>query len=154
MIKKIFRYAKSLDEKIKFVLVGGLNTVIGYGISALVLLFFFDIPLNLKDKATALQTLISAACGHIAGTTNAYFWNKYFTFLSKEKSFSQVCKFILVSILQLTLNYSLVILFQDIIGMGIYPAQCLTLIITTIFSYLGHKNFSFKSPKVLTAKGE
>ncbi len=144
MIKKIYNYAKSLDKRFKFILVGGMNTVIGYGINALVLLLVFGIPLTAESKATEVQALISSVTGHIFGMINAYFWNKYFTFECREKSFSQVSKFLLISVSQLALSYSLIMLFQNVIGLGVYPSQIITLVITTLFSYAGHNNITFK----------
>lgn len=145
-MKRLYNFAKSLDKKIKFIFVGGLNTIIGYGINALVLLLIFNIPLDANSKATEAQALISSVTGHIAGMTNAFFWNKYFTFESKEKSFTEVSKFLLISICQLTISYTLIMLFQNVIGIGVYPAQGITLIVTTIFSYVGHNYFTFKKP--------
>lgn len=144
MIKKIYNYAKSLDKKIKFILVGGLNTFIGYGINALVLLLVFGLPFNAESKATEIQALISSVSGHIAGMINAYFWNKYFTFESKGKTFFQVFKFLTISLLQLFIGYCMLMLLQNIGNIGIYPAQIITLVVTTLFSYLGHNYFTFK----------
>lgn len=144
MIKKLYNYGKSLDKRLKFIFVGGLNTIIGYGVNALMLYFVFSIPFNSESRAGELQVLISSLTGHIMGMINAYFWNKYFTFQSKEKSFKQVLKFLIVSLSQLALSYGLQIFFQNVAGLGIYIAQPITLVITTIFSYLGHNFFTFK----------
>ena len=64
MIKKAYAWAKSLDKRIKFIFVGTLNTLIGYGINALVLFLVFRIPLG--EKATGMQAFIGAACGYSA----------------------------------------------------------------------------------------
>lgn len=153
MIKRLYNYAKSLDKRIKFIMVGGLNTFIGYGINALVLFFAFGLPLDTVSKATEIQAFISSVTGHVAGMINAYFWNKHFTFQNTEKSFSQITKFILISVSQLAISYSLIMLLQNVIGFGIYPAQGITLIITTLFSYIGHNYFTFKKIAVsLTAE--
>lgn len=144
MIKKLYKYAKSFDKRLKFIFVGGLNTIIGYGVNALMLYFVFLIPFTAVSRAGELQLLISSFTGHIAGMINAYFWNKYFTFDSKEKSFNQILKFLFVSIIQLALSYGLQLFLQDVAGIGIYIAQPITLVITTIFSYVGHNFFTFK----------
>ena len=141
MLKKAFSWAKSLDKRIKFIFVGGLNTLIGYGVNALVLLLVFRIPLG--EKATGTQAFIGAACGHIAGMTNAYFWNKYFTFEVRERSLLEVAKFLIISLAQLGLNQVLVMFFQHPLDFGIYLSQAVALVFTTIFSYLGHNYITF-----------
>ncbi|MDD4003091.1 MAG: GtrA family protein [Clostridia bacterium] len=144
MINKLYRWAKSLDKRIKFILVGALNTLIGYGTSALILLLVYKIPLDAISKATDIQALIAAVCGHTLGMVNSFFWNKFFTFANNDKSFTQVYKFLFISLLQLGLNYGLIIFLQNVLGAGIYIAQAITLILTTVISYLGHNYFTFK----------
>lgn len=143
MIKKLYNYVKSFDKKIKFLFVGGLNTLIGYGVSTLMLYLVFKIPFNAKAQADELQLLASSFTGHIAGMVNAYFWNKYFTFECSEKSFKQVIRFCIVGFLQLALSYGMQLLFQNVLGLGIYVAQPVTIVITTVFSYIGHNYFTF-----------
>lgn len=144
MFNKLYLWAKSLDKRIKFIMVGALNTLIGYGVSALILLLIYKIPIDAISKATYIQALIAAVIGHALGMINSFFWNKYFTFSNKDKSLYQVYKFLFISLLQLGLNYGLIIILQDGLGAGIYIAQAITLIITTVFSYLGHNYFTFK----------
>lgn len=143
MLKKLYNFAKRQDKRLKFIFVGGLNTLIGYGVNALILLIVFKIPFNFISKATEIQALIAAVCGHAAGMVNSFFWNKYFTFENKGKSFLQVLRFFAVSMIQLALNYGLLIFLQNVIGLGIYLAQIITLVITTLFSYIAHNYYTF-----------
>jgi putative flippase GtrA len=144
LFKKIYRYAKGLDKRIKFIFVGGLNTVISYCVNLAVLLLIFGIPFNAVSKATSVEALVAAICGHAAGMANSFLWNKHFTFASSEKSCRQVLWFLAVSLSQLGLQYGLLMLMQNALGTGIYIAQAITLVITTVYGYLGHNYITFK----------
>lgn len=153
IIRRVFNFAKNLDKRIKFLFVGGLNTFIGYGINTLFLLLVFGIPLDTKAKATALQIAVSSGAGHLAGMVNGYFCNKYFTFENKQKSIAEVVRFTAVSLLQLAISMALQTFLQAVLGAGIYVAMPLTLIITTVFSYVGHNYFTFRKKKTQDTEG-
>lgn len=118
-------------KEIRFLFVGGINTAVGYGFYAL---FIF---LGLSSvAATSISTPI--------GTVNSYFWNKYFTFASKEKSIVELIKFVGVYAVSYVLNLILVWALEQYTGINEYLIGVIGLFVTTIISYVGHNSFSFK----------
>ena len=69
------RWQKFVREALKFGIVGGVNTVINYGVSNVLLLTVFR---NGQLKATALATFIAAIA--------SYFMNRHWTYRDRPKS--------------------------------------------------------------------
>lgn len=68
---------------VKFIIVGGINTLIGTAVMFLAYNVFH------------LSYWISSAANYVVGSICSYFLNKYFTFQNKDKSLMIVLKFIL-----------------------------------------------------------
>lgn len=129
LVKKLFD-----DKRIRFLMVGVINTVVGYGFYALFIYLGLDAYL-----ATTLSTIL--------GVINSYFWSKYFTFRQPKKSLPEALRFVLVYAVSYGANLALVYLFVDRMGMDKYLSGVACLFVTTIVSYVGHNFFSFKSKK-------
>ncbi len=148
MVKKLYGWLKGLDQRIKFILVGCLNT----GISLIVQFssyLLMGIPLSLKPKdfATPVQVFLATLAGYTAGGVNSYFWNKFFTFEVKGKSLSEVVRFFILFVVQVTLSYALQELFIEIFDVNTYVAALVTTLITMVLSYFGQKMFAFRTNK-------
>ena len=113
-------------------MVGGINTIVGYGFYAL----FIALGLN-AYLATTLSTII--------GVINSYFWNKYFTFKQPKKSLAEILRFVLVYAISYAANLGLVYLFVDRLGLNSYVSGAVCLFVVTIVSYVGHNFFSFQN---------
>lgn len=88
-IKKIL--GKTILDKTfwRFLLVGVLNTAAGLGVNYLLL---FLLPLWGMAETPAYWT--ASAGNYAVGSVLSFFLNKYFTFKSKQKSLSEVFRFI------------------------------------------------------------
>lgn len=126
LVKKIFKI-----EGFRFLFVGGLNTIIGYGSYALFLL------LN-------INYLIANTLSTIIGVINSYIWNRNFTFKSKANIKSELAKFISVYLVSYLISMLSIYILVSKLGIDKYIGGLLNLVITTLISYFGHKNFSFK----------
>lgn len=126
-IKKLFEY-----EQIRFLFVGGLNTIVGYGSYALLLL-------------VGLNFVYANTISYIIGVIHSYIWNKKFTFKSNNKSILEVIKFIGVYVINYLIGLAFISLFIKVFGINEYLAGALNLVVTTLISYFGHKYFSFAS---------
>lgn len=81
IIKKVRNY---LDiTTIKFLIVGGLNTLVGTGLMFILYNIFL------------INYWISSMMNYIVGSIVSYFLNKIFTFRNREKSLKQVVRFII-----------------------------------------------------------
>lgn len=126
LIKKLFAL-----KEFRFLITGGINTIVGYGSYTL---FVF----------LGTQYLIANIFSTIIGTINSYFWNKYFTFKSPKKSFSEVIRFCTVYGISFLIGLLLLYILVDILNINSYIAGFINLIFTTLISYFGHNWFSFK----------
>ena len=118
----------------KFIFVGGLNTLVGYGTFALFLFL-------------GVHYIIASAISTVAGVTNSYFWNKYFTFRAPGKSYKEMFKFISVYGVQYAIGVSGLIFFVEVLNLHPLIGQAIVLVIGTIISFFGHKHWTFKKPE-------
>lgn len=125
-IKELFKY-----QQIRFLFVGGLNTIVGYGSFALLLL-------------TGMNYLLANTISYIVGVIHSYIWNRKFTFKSKNKSILEIVKFVLVYVVNYLIGLLSLYILVDIFKIDEYIAGALNLIITTLISWFGHKYFSFR----------
>lgn len=112
-----------LDLKlIKYLLVGVLNTIVGFGI------IFGLMFLGISPE-------ISNLSGYAVGIVFSYVMNKIFTFKSKKKSKAEFIKFILAMLLAYILNF---ITLKICLNLGINPyfSQIISGGIYTITGYI------------------
>lgn len=131
LINRFFSY-----QGIRFLFVGGLNTIVGYGLYALLLY------LN-------VNYLVANTISTIIGVIHSYLWNKYFTFKSKEKALKEITKFISVYLVSYFIGMTTLYLFKEKFSISPYIAGLINLIVTTLISYFGHKYISFTSNKIV-----
>ena len=112
-------------------IVGGINTVVGYGVYVILL-------------AVGLDYLIAFTIATIVGVFNSYLWNRFFTFKSKSKAVSEIIKFASVYFISFCFGLLFLKVIVGLFGINQYVAGILNIIITTVISWFGHKNFSFK----------
>jgi|ERR1035437_396742 putative flippase GtrA len=136
MRKKVAGFVKkSLENrKVRFLFVGVLNTVVGYGTYAL---FIY-----LK-----MHYILAMIFSSIISVTHSYLWNKHFTFKSTDKSFAEAIRFVMVYAVGILLNMVLLYVCITLCRINAYAAGATTLLITTVISYIGHKKISFRSAK-------
>lgn len=126
LIKKLFNI-----ESIRFVFVGGINTLVGYGSYALFLMF-------------NINYLISNTLSTIIGVANSYIWNRNFTFKSKASVKEELTKFVSVYLVSYLISMLSIYILVSKLGVNEYVGGLLNLVVTTLISYFGHKKFSFR----------
>ena len=124
------------DKKVRFLFVGVLNTIFGYAVYAL---FIY-----LKMHYFPAQLLSS-----VLAITHSYLWNKYFTFRRPGRSASEILRFVSVYAVSYLLNMGILFVSIEFFKWNAYFAGFICLFVTTVISYVGHKNISFKNPKDL-----
>jgi len=124
------------DERARFLVIGGLNTVIAYG---LFLLF---------EWLLGGRYLLSLGLSYLIATIIAFVLHRRLTFgvTGREKLVVDFLRFESVYVVMLAVNALLLLLLIDIAGWPSYLAQALSVVVTTAISYLGHKFFSFRRP--------
>lgn len=119
------------DQRIRFVIVGGINTVVGYGTYAIMV--FLNI-----------HYLVANICSTIIGVICSYILNKYFTFRSRNRSIMEICRFVSVYLFSFTIGNLILLVTVEWMRITLYLAGGINLVTTTIISWFGHKYFSFK----------
>ena len=130
IIKRLFG-----RREFRFLVVGVINTIVGYGAYAL----FLSLHVNY---------LVASTLSTIIGVANSYIWNRFFTFKSKGKAFSELARFSLVYIVSYCISMLFLYLVVGVFGLNAYIAGGANIILTTLISWFGHNKFSFKEKGV------
>ena len=140
-------------EKLRYLVVGVCNTAVSYALF-LALLAVVGPP---------LQTLSGSSAGLLAQIGHGYYvvvqwigWvlmvpvstttMKYFAFRSKGKLFHQVGRAYLIYLPAQGLSSLILWLTVRVAGFSPPVGQLMAIVVTTIFSYIGHKYFTFRVP--------
>ncbi len=128
-IKKLFNKYKQF---ILFCFVGGMNSLISYGVYALLVV--------LGMYYTAANLL-----GDIAGGVNSYLWNSRWVFRNAERRTSRsLPRFVVTFVLFCVLSYLLMWLLVDFFGIPKLLAKIVALPITTLVNFFMNKLWAFK----------
>jgi putative flippase GtrA len=164
---KIARKIAVVSQIAKFILVGGLNTLVDWGILSL-LIFIFRQYLGIYSKdawfivfsLTVVYYSLFKAISFILATVNSYIWNKLWTFKRKttEKLTGEFLQFIVISLLGFLINVGIasgIFRFISPIG-GLTPDFYLTIdqwgivsaavatVVSMIWNFLGYKFIVFE----------
>ena len=121
-----------VNQSLRFVLVGVLNTIIGAGLFSLLYYFFkfHYLPSNI------ISTLIALI--------NSFICNKLWTFKKKEFQKREVVLFIIVFAVSFGIQNAILIFLNEKCGMKGFPPYVIASVIYTIIGFLGNKYMSFR----------
>lgn len=125
-----------INQKVRFLLVGVLNTVLGFAIYYICF------------KILNINYSYSLSIAHIIGVINSYYWNKRWTFNVKQGSKKMIFKFGLIYLCTFFINYGILTIFVEFFELNPLISQFFSLLITTVMSYVGQKYWSFKVTKL------
>jgi len=132
------------DQRVAFLLVGGINTVIGFG-----LFILFDLTLGriVDERAgTVAGSLVTLACSHVLGVLCAFVLHRRFVFRVRGQVWKDLARFESVYLVALGINAVLLPVLVHF-GLNRIVAQGIITLGTTVLSYVGHRYFSFRRPK-------
>ena len=121
-------------QEARFLVVGGGNTLSGYGVSALVyyLLHVFTPLLVIIALCTVVNISVS------------YLTNKLLVFRTRGRYLAEYLRFYVVSLVPISLNFVLLPLAIYGLKMNPYLAMAILTGITVVITYFGHKHVSFR----------
>lgn len=119
-------------SSIKFIIVGILNTIVGYTCFFALYKFF------------GLNHINSLVISHIVGVIHSYIWNSKWTFGYSGSNLSSVLKFISIYTITFFLNLALLFILVDILHKPTLLSQAISMFLVTMVSYIGQKFWSFK----------
>ncbi len=129
--KKIENFWFKINQKIRFLLVGGFNTVFAYGVFAF-LFAFIQLPYM---WALIVQYFITINVSILT--------MRYYVFRSEGNFLTEYCKAWSVYILMFIFNSVVLSFLVEICNIAELYAQALYLTVSTILTYVLHKYFSF-----------
>ncbi|MAT43326.1 MAG: hypothetical protein CL609_13380 [Anaerolineaceae bacterium] len=124
-----------LHQIVKFGIVGGINTSVDLGIYWLLTRFI------LVDPAFAV---IAKAISYTAGVINSYFWNKNFTFRSKDNSWAAFILFFSINLVAVGINSGIMWLGLHIFHQGELISLLMATGVTLIWNFTTSKFIVFK----------
>lgn len=130
------------DKRVRFLFVGVLNTLVGYG-STFIMYLIFNIDFRNTEAADPTHVFICTLTGQILGMVNSYFFNKYFTFRSKKKSLAETVRFCIVCGVQYAVNYFGTLLTFNVLHWYKILSMLAVAVVSTLVSYFGHNLFTF-----------
>ncbi len=131
------------DQRVAFLLVGGINTVVGFG---LFVIFDFTLGRAVDEAysrvAGSIATLVAS---HVIAVLFAFVLHRRFVFKVRGHIWRDLARFESVYLVALAINaVTLPVLVE--LGLQRILAQALITLATTVLSYVGHRYFSFRRP--------
>jgi putative flippase GtrA len=130
------------DEKARFLLVGGTNTVVGYG-----LFVVFELTIG-----RTFGYLVSLYLSYVIAVALAFLLHRRFTFRVSGTGNAGLdfTRFASVYVVTLAINTAALPLLVELVGLTPLVAQAIVVMLTTAVSYFGHKYFSFRrGPRIV-----
>jgi putative flippase GtrA len=123
------------DERVRFLIVGGINTVLGYGL-------FVVFYVSLGESIGYLGSLYAS---YAVAIIAAFLLHRRFTFRVNGTGSAVVdfLRFAGVHAVSLVINTVALPLLVEHAGLHALVAQALIVVVTTLISYFGHKLISF-----------
>lgn len=146
VLKYLSRFWKPLEQFSKFAAVGTLNTLIDLGV--LNLLIF------LTDISSGTYYSLFKGISFLFGTTNSYFWNKFWTFQSNlPVTMKEYARFIFFTIIGTLINVSIASVVVNVIGApeGVNPklwanvGALVGVFAALMWNFLSYKKIVFKN---------
>jgi len=124
------------DQRVAFLIVGGINTVLG-------LVLFIGFQFTLGDHVGYLGSLVLA---YAVALAVAFSLHRRFVFRVRGHILRDYARFVLVNLGAFGTNAVLLSAFAELTPLPVIPAQVLALGLTLVLSFFGHRLFSFRRP--------
>lgn len=121
------------DQRVAFLVVGGINTVVGFLAFAAFLVLF--------GQQKYLTALVSA---HVVSVLIAFVLHRFVVFRVRGHLLTDLWRFETVYLSALAVNFALLPLLVEVAHLPVLLAQVLIMAVTSVMSWLGHKNYSFR----------
>jgi putative flippase GtrA len=122
------------DQRVAFLIVGAINTVVGY-------LAFAGFQLTMGQQWGYLAALVGA---HVVGVLVAFVLYRFLVFRVRGHVLADLWRFETVYLSALAVNFALLPVLVEVAHLNVYLAQALIMFVTAAMSWVGHKNYSFR----------
>jgi len=124
------------DDRVRFLVIGGVNTVVGYGL-------FVFVQRLIGDHVSYFGSVLIA---HLGASLLAFFLYRHWVFRVRGNLVVDFLRFQLVYVAPLLANLLALPFLVAVAGINVYLAQAMIVVVTSVVSYVGHKFFSFRRP--------
>jgi putative flippase GtrA len=131
-------------EQLLYIVVGGWNTVFGYGVWALLQALL----------RSYVHYLLILALSYPVSTLNAYVCYRYLVFRSHGNPRTEFPRFSLVYVITMVANLALLPVLLRVLPFNVYISQALFAVVVVACSYVGHRFFSFRGGRAGRTDGE
>jgi putative flippase GtrA len=128
-------------EQLLYLVVGGWNTVFGYGVWALLQYML----------GNHLHYLVIVLVAWPIAVLNAYFGYRYVVFRSRGPILRELPRFSLVYFVTLLVNLALLPVALNVLPFNIYVVQALLTVVVIVCSYVSHRYYSFGGKRLQDA---
>jgi putative flippase GtrA len=128
------------DQRVRFLVIGGINTAVGYGLFALFVL----------TVGKSIGYFGSLYASYAIATVIAFVLHRRFTFRADKtgRVIVDFLRFQSVYVVALAVNTIALPVLVEWARIAPLVAQASIVVVTTVISYFGHKWFSFRRPDV------
>ena len=126
--------ARADRKEVRYLVVGGWNTLFGY-------LIFAVLQLTVGHIIGYMAVLVIA---QVIGILNAYLCYRAWVFQVKGNWWLDLIRFSTVYWIVFGVNLVALPLMVSVLGMNVLVAQAIFLVVTVIASYFAHNHFSFR----------
>lgn len=131
------------DQRVAFLVVGGINTVVGFSIFVILSLTVGHAVDHRHGKVAG--SLVTLAISHVLSVLFAFVMHRRFVFRVRGHVLRDLMRFWSVYLAAAGVNaVALPVLVK--LGMDRIPAQAIIVAATTVLSWFGHRHFSFRRP--------
>ena len=123
------------DQRVAFLIVGGINTVVGF-------LCFAGFLLLLGKQ----RYLVALLCAHVVAVLIAFVLYRFVVFKVRGHVLADLWRFETVYLSALAVNFVVLPLLVEIAHLPVLLAQALIVLVTSLMSWVGHKHYSFRRP--------
>lgn len=128
----LFRLVR--DQRVAFLLVGGTNTVIGA--------VWFILFQHLVQQRFGYMAVLG--CAHVASVLCAFVLYRTFVFRVRGHLWRDLGRFEVINLGALAFNVAMLPLLVEVAHFPVLASQLLIAAVTVVFSWFGHRNFSFR----------
>jgi putative flippase GtrA len=121
------------DQRVAFLAVGAINSVVGY-------VCFAGLLLLLGQSGY----LVALVCAYVIAVLFAFVLYRFFVFRVRGHVLADLWRFATVYISSLAVNFVLLALLVEFAHLRVLLAQALIVFVTSVMNWIGHKHFSFR----------
>lgn len=130
----VFRYWMTFPEKLRFLLVGGYNTVVSY-------LLYVGYLWLLNGKFIQIALFLS----FITSSVNSYFTQKFYVFNTPHVSFAEYARCVASWAVSYAVNAGLLYVLTRILLLNPYITQGVLALVMAVLNYILLKYFAFRA---------